>query len=105
MKTKFGYVLRGPISKVHNNQGSTLICHSLKWAAEISDTVFCKRNSKIFGISNALTLKLTTPLFIKALEDIRYSSNEASYEIRLPFKDDSEILPDNFTHCKHRLSN
>ena len=28
MKTKFGYVLSGPTSKVKNNEGSSLICHS-----------------------------------------------------------------------------
>ena len=28
MKTKFGYVLSGPMSKVKNNEGSSLICHS-----------------------------------------------------------------------------
>ena len=49
MKTKFGYVLRGPISKVHNNQGSALICHSLKCATELSNAVFYKRNSKFLG--------------------------------------------------------
>ena len=34
----FGYVLSGSMSKVQDNEGSTLICHSLKCAAEISDS-------------------------------------------------------------------
>ena len=32
------------------------------------------------------------------------NSNEARYEVWLPFKDDHEILPDTFTHSKHQLS-
>ena len=35
VKTKFG--LSGPMSIVQNNEGSTLICQSLKYATEISD--------------------------------------------------------------------
>ena len=66
MKRKFDYVLSGPISKVQNNEWSALICHLLKCATEISDSdSILQKKSKIFGRSNALTLKLKTPLFIK----------------------------------------
>ena len=66
MKTKFGYVLSGPMSKVQNNEGSTLICRSLKFGTEICDSdSILQKKSKICGRLNALTLKLTVPPFIK----------------------------------------
>ena len=64
MKTKFGYVLSGPISKVQNNEGSSLICHSLKCPTENSDNILQKKIENFWEIKR-FDLKLTTPVFIK----------------------------------------
>ena len=66
MKTKIGYVLSGPMSKVQNNEGSTLICHSLKCAAKISDSdSILQKTIENFSEMESFDLKLITPLFIK----------------------------------------
>ena len=107
MKTKFSYVLSGPMSKVQNNEDSTLICHSLKCAAEISDSdSILQKTIENFWEMKSFDSKADNFTVYKSFsEDICCNSNEARYEVRLPFKDDHEILPDNFTHWEHRLSN
>ena len=66
MKTKIGYVLSGPMSKVQNNEVSTLICHSLKRAAKISDSdSILQKTIENFSEMESFDLKLITPLFIK----------------------------------------
>ena len=55
--------LSGPMSTVQNKG---LICYSLKCATEISDSdIILSKKIEDFGRLNTLTLKLTTPLFIK----------------------------------------
>ena len=90
MKTKFGYVLSGPMSKVQNNEGSTLICRSLKFGTEICDSdSILQKKSKICGRLNALTLKIerfdskadSFTVYKSFCDDIRYNSNEARYEV------------------------
>ena len=49
MKTKFGYVLSGPMSKVQNNEGSYLICHSLKCPTENSENILQKKTRRFLG--------------------------------------------------------
>lgn len=66
IKTKFGYVFSGPMSKVQNNEGSTLICHSLKCAAEVSDSdSILQKTIENFSEMESFDLKLITPLFLK----------------------------------------
>ena len=66
METKFGYVFSGPMSEVQNNEGSTLICHSLKCAAEVSDSdSILQKTIENFSEMQSFDLKLITPLFIK----------------------------------------
>ena len=49
MKTKFGYVLSGPMSKVQNNEGSYLICHSSKCPTENSENILQKKTRRFLG--------------------------------------------------------
>ena len=95
------------MSKVQNNEDSTLICHSLKCATEISDSdSILQKTIENFWEMKSFDSKADNSTVYKSFnEDICYSSNEARYEVRLPFKDDHEILPDNVTHWEHRLSN
>ena len=97
MKTKFSYVWLY----------STLICHSLKCATEISksDSIFQRKLENFWDIKRFDYKTDNSTVYRNFCEDIRYNSIEYRYEFRLPFKEDHEILPDNFTYCKHRLSN
>ena len=58
----------------------------------------------MFGRLNALTLKLTTSLFIKVFVSI-FVTTQMKLDIKFDCSFKMIILPDNFTHSKHRLSN
>ena len=87
-------------------KGSYVTCHSLKGAAEIcnSDSILQNKIENFWEIERFGSKTDSSTVYKSFCEDICYKSNETIYEIRLPFKDDYEILPDNFTHCKHIAS-
>ena len=37
--------------------------------------------------------------------EIRFNNGESRYQIRLPFENDHDLLPNNYNHCKTRLKN
>jgi len=107
LKTKFGYVLSGPVSNSRNNTNSTLLCHTLKCVTEIdnNDSILHKRFENFWEIERLETKNSNDNVYKAFCEDVRFNSKEARYEVCLPFKDDHDILPDNYSHCKHRLNN
>ena len=38
-------------------------------------------------------------------KDIRFDEGGSRYQVQLPFKDDHNLLPDNYSHCKSWLEN
>ena len=42
--------------------------------------------------------------FLSFKKNLRFDNKKERYETRLPFKDYSETLPDNYNLAKHRLS-
>ena len=110
MKTRFRYVLLGPVAKVQNLSNSKLICHSSKCIKEIlnNEQNVNKNNLKNYWILKVSKLKplmiLCTTIFIKIW---RWSFNkgEYRYQVQLPFTNDHNLLPDNYSHCKSRLEN
>ena len=96
--------LSGPMSTVQNKG---LICYSLKCATEISDSdiILSKKIEDFWEIEHFDSKTDDSPVYKSFCEDICYNSNEARYQVPLPFIDDHEILQDHFTLCKHSLSN
>ena len=106
-KTKFGYVLSGPIPGSNSQSNSTLICHSLKCATEIrsNDNILHETFEKFWEIERLEAKTNNDIVYENFCEDVRFDTKEARYEVRFPFKDDHDLLPDNYLHCKHRLNN
>ena len=71
------------MSIVQNNEGSTLICQSLKYATEISDCdSILQKNFKNFWKIKRFDSKTDNSTVYKSFcEDIHYNSNEARYEV------------------------
>ena len=83
MKTKFGYALTGPMSKVQNNKGSALICHSLKCATDISDSdsILQKKFEHFWEIERSDSKTDNSTFYKSFYEDICYNSNEGRHEV------------------------
>ena len=84
MKTKFGYALSGPMSKVQNNEGSTLICYLLKCATEIcdSESILQKKIENFWKIERFDPKPDNSTVYKIFCEDICYKSTEARYEVQ-----------------------
>ena len=106
LATKLGYVLSGPTMIMsHNDNGNTvnlIATHVLKVEASVvnRDEIAFELGKfwdyESLGIPND-----SLSLYDKFVSKVEIT--EGRYQVQLPFKEDHELLPDNFALCKSRL--
>ena len=103
LATKLGYVLSGPTMIMsHNDNGNTVnltATHVLKVEASVSEASVNQDEiaselgkfwySESLGIQND-----SLSLYVKFVSEVEFM--EGRYQVQLPFKEDHELLPDNF---------
>ncbi|XP_068742363.1 uncharacterized protein [Montipora capricornis] len=106
LATKLGFVLSGPTmvmcDNVHANTVNLTATHVLKVESSVINhddlaaelTKFWDYES--FGIHDD-----NATLYDKFVNEVEFV--EGRYQVRLPFKEDHDLLPDNFALCKSRL--
>ena len=106
LATKLGFVLSGPTvvmcDDVHANTVNLTATHVLKVESSVTNhddlTSELKKfwDYESFGIHDN-----NTTLYDKFVNEVEFV--EGRYQVRLPFKEDHDLLPDNFALCKSRL--
>ncbi|XP_068735432.1 uncharacterized protein [Montipora capricornis] len=105
LSTKLGYILSGPVSVP--GQGDSSINLTETHVLKISNCVIeggdsLEEEIKHFWDLETLGIKHDEPtVYEKFIEDIRH--NGQRYEVKLPFKEDHPLLPDNYHLSKMRL--
>ena len=109
METFLGWVLSGPVNIATQGMSTNLICSSsvMKLGCRLQEhvngekTILTKINE--FWETENLGLSGTERIVVKEFqESISFDGN--NYHVWLPWKCDPDVLPDNFTMCKSRLS-
>ena len=106
LATKLGFVLSGPTvvmcDDVHANTVNLTATHVLKVESSLTNhddlTSELKKfwDYESFGIHDN-----NATLYDKFVNEVEFV--EGRYQVRLPFKEDHDLLPDNFALCKSRL--
>ena len=106
LATKLGFVLSGPTvvmcDDVHANTVNLTATHVLKVESSVTNhddlTSELKKfwDYESFGIHDN-----NATLYAKFVNEVEFV--EGRYQVRLPFKEDHDLLPDNFALCKSRL--
>ena len=68
-----------------------------------TENVFNNDLKKLFNTEN-YEEEINDDVYLSFKRNLHFDNKKGRYEIRLPFKDYSEILPDNNNLAKHRLS-
>ena len=68
-----------------------------------SENTFNDDLKKLFHAENYAE-EINDDVYLSFKKNLRFDNTKERYETRLPFKDYSEILPDNYNLAKHRLS-
>ena len=108
ISTKLGYVLSGPTSSISSicNSGTVnfTTTHVLKVEAKIATKFVDPLKSALQKVWDSKTLGIKSPensVYDNFVENVEFVNGR--YQVRLPFKEDHELLPDNFLHSKIRL--
>ena len=106
LATKLGFVLSGPTmvmcDNVHANTVNLTATHVLKVESSVinHDDLAAELKKfwdyESFGIHDD-----NATLYDKFVNEVEFV--EGRYQVRLPFKEDHDLLPDNFALCKSRL--
>ena len=106
LATKLGFVLSGPTmvmcDNVHANTVNLTATHVLKVESSVinHDDLAAELKKfwdyESFGINDD-----NATLYDKFVNEVEFV--EGRYQVRLPFKEDHDLLPDNFALCKSRL--
>ena len=103
-----GEVKRGKVSVSTNFVNSA---HMLRTNTELlnkfeeikSENTFNDYLEKLFHAEN-YGEEINDDVYLSFKKNLRFDNKKERFEKRLPFKDYSEILPDNYNLAKHRLS-
>ena len=107
LSTKHGYILSGLVGIPVPGQGDSSINLTETHALKISNCVIeggdsLEEEIKHFWNLETIGIKHDEPtVYEKFIEDIRH--NGERYEVKLPFKEDHPLLPDNYHLSKMRL--
>ena len=107
LATKLGYVLSGPTMIMsHNDNGNTVnltATHVLKVEASVVNRDEIAFDLGKFWDYESLGIRNDSlSLYDKFVSKVEFT--EGRYQVQLPFKEDHELLPDNFALCKSRLA-
>ena len=106
LATKLGYVLSGPTMIMsHNDNGNTVnltATHVLKVEASVvNQDEIASKLGKFWDYESLGIQNDSLSLYDKFVSEVEFT--EGRYQVQLPFKEDHELLPDNFALCKSRL--
>ena len=105
LSTKLVYVLSGPTPGFSSSSSTVnlTVTHVLKIEARVvnSDPLSSELN-KFWDYETLGIREQENSLYDNFVEDIKLV--DGRYEVRLPFKEDHDLLPDNFSHSKSRLN-
>lgn len=107
LATKLGYVLSGPtMVRPEDKDGYSVnltATHVLKVESSIVKEDALTSEVKKFWDYESLGIQdQNSSLYDKFIDEVEFV--EGRYQVRLPFKEDHELLPDNFALCKSRLA-
>ena len=107
LATKLGYVLSGPsIVMVDDENGNSVnltATHVLKVESTVIQQDSLTSELRRFWDYESLGIQdQSLSLYDKFVAEVEFV--EGRYQVRLPFKEDHELLPDNFVLCKSRLA-
>ncbi len=110
LATKLGYVLSGPVVMDSQNDRADqysvnlTTTHVLKVeSVPIADPLI--EEVKRFGDYESLGIQETGPTFYcKFRSEVKFVEDQGRYQVRLPFKENHNILPDNFALAEARLN-
>jgi len=107
LATKLGYVLSGPtLVMVDDENGNSVhltATHVLKVESTVIQDDSLTSELRRFWEYESLGIQdQSLPLHVKFVGEVEFV--EGRYQIRLPFKKDHELLPDNFALSKSRLA-
>ena len=106
LSTKLGYVLSGPTTIVSDNDNDNSVnltaTHVLKVEASVvSQDELASELGKFWDYESVGIRDEGLSLYDKFVSEVEFT--EGRYQVQLPFKEDHELLPDNFALCKSRL--
>ena len=106
LATKLGFVLSGPTmvmcDNVHANTVNLTATHVLKVESSVINHGDVAAELKKFWDYESFGIHDdNATLYDKFVNEVEFV--EGRYQVRLPFKEDHDLLPDNFALCKSRL--
>ena len=106
LATKLGFVLSGPTvvkcDDVHANTVNLTAIHVLKGESRvINNDDLTSELKKFWDYESFGVHDDNATLYDKFVSEVEFV--EGRYQVRLPFKEDHDLLPDNFSLCKSRL--
>ena len=110
LKSKFGYILSGPINFPSSKNSSTLVTHALKCQTEFIDqNVLLNKELETFWqqetyVDTKSDNDVNFDVHVEFQRNLKFNKIENRYEVKLPFRDDHDLLPDNYSHCVERFN-
>ncbi len=106
LATKLGYVLSGPTMIVSDSDNGNTVnltaTHVLKVKASVvGQDELASELGKFWDYESLGIRDEGSSLYDKFVREVEFT--EGRYQVQLPFKEDHELLPDNFSLCKLRL--
>ena len=106
LATKLGYVLSGPTMIVSNRDNGNTVnltaTHVLKVEASVvGQDELASELGKFWDYESLGIRDKGSSLYDKFVSEVEFT--EGRYQVQLPFKEDHELLPDNFALCRSRL--
>ena len=106
LATKLGYVLSGPtmvtVDGANDNSVNLTATHVLKVEASVLKQDSLTSELRRFWDYESFGIQVQgLSLYDKFVDEVDFVKGR--YQVRLPFKEDHKLLPDNFALCKSRL--
>ncbi|XP_057302253.1 uncharacterized protein LOC130636526 [Hydractinia symbiolongicarpus] len=101
LNSKVGYIVSGRIGSSEGSRSAVLVANVLKIGAEFVEDKLDNQLEKFWSFENAGIEE--QPAVENFCENVKFSAQTKRYEVRLPFKDDHDVLPDNYCVSSKRL--
>ena len=106
LKSKFGYILSGPINFPSSKNSSTLVTHALKCQTEFIDqNILLNKELETFQQQETYVNTKSDndgnfDVHEEFQRNLEFNKIENRYEVKLPFRDDHDLLLDNYSPPK-----
>ena len=110
VESKVGYILSGPTSVPNlSKPTTTLISHVLKCESEfVVENITLNNDLQSFWSGESISdndVDVHADVHQSFRDDLKFNTIESRYEVKLPFKEEHDLLPDNYAHCEQCLNN